>query len=165
LLHDRTADAIAQALSVLPHSNVTIVPYHLGSRAGVSAAPTTNGRRRVRANGSKTDGSAVATVIDDGGAWLPTDRTPIAEVAYRQRALVAGRVHTMRFQPHGGVAGLECTIVDETGGIVLVFLGRRSIGGIRIGTRVVAEGTVVSDARGRLAILNPDYRLLPDDTT
>ena len=30
LLHDRTADAIAGALSDLPHANVTFVPYHLG---------------------------------------------------------------------------------------------------------------------------------------
>src|SRR5205814_8638039 len=31
LLHDRTADAIASAISRLPHANVTFVPYHLGS--------------------------------------------------------------------------------------------------------------------------------------
>jgi hypothetical protein len=33
LLHDRTADAIARAVSRLPHANVTFVPYHLGSAA------------------------------------------------------------------------------------------------------------------------------------
>lgn len=163
-LHDRTADSIAQALSVLPHSNVTIVPYHLGSRAPVSAAPTTNGRMHKRANGRKNNGGAVVTIQGDGGAGLPTDRTPIADVEYRQRARVAGRVHTMRVQPHGGVAGLECTIVDESGGIALVFLGRRSIGGMKVGTRIVAEGMVVGDDRGRMAIMNPDYRFLPDDT-
>jgi len=31
LLHDRTADAIAGAVSQLGHANVTFVPYHLGS--------------------------------------------------------------------------------------------------------------------------------------
>jgi len=30
LLHDRTGDAIARAVSQLPHANVTFVPYHLG---------------------------------------------------------------------------------------------------------------------------------------
>jgi len=30
LLHDRTADAIASAVTDLPHANVTFVPYHLG---------------------------------------------------------------------------------------------------------------------------------------
>jgi hypothetical protein len=49
LLHDRTADAIAEALAPLPHANVTIVPYHLGggrepvaptrARPGAAAAP------------------------------------------------------------------------------------------------------------------------------
>jgi amino acid transporter len=32
-LHDRTADAIARAVSRLPHANVTFVPYHLGEAA------------------------------------------------------------------------------------------------------------------------------------
>ena len=31
LLHDRTGDAIASAVSQLPHANVTFVPYHLGT--------------------------------------------------------------------------------------------------------------------------------------
>jgi amino acid transporter len=30
-LHDRTSDSIARALAVLPHANVTFVPYHLES--------------------------------------------------------------------------------------------------------------------------------------
>ncbi len=30
LLHDRTSDGIARAVSRLPHANVTFVPYHLG---------------------------------------------------------------------------------------------------------------------------------------
>src|SRR5439155_6796792 len=85
-LHDRTADAITQALSVLPHSNVTIVPYHLGSRVPVSPAPATNGRGHARAKGSKNGRSAVATMAVEGGAGLPGDRTPIADVEYRQRA-------------------------------------------------------------------------------
>jgi amino acid transporter len=175
-LHDRTADSIAQALAILPHANVTIVPYHLGSRAEAAPlAPATNGRSNghkkhgaqhngngnANGNGNGTNG-AVAT-MNGGGSWLPDDRTRIVDVEYRRRARVAGRVHTMRVQPHGGVAALECTIVDETGGIALVFLGRRSIGGMKVGSRVVAEGTVAGDDRGRLAIMNPDYRFLPDE--
>jgi DNA/RNA endonuclease YhcR with UshA esterase domain len=67
----------------------------------------------------------------------------------------------MRVQPHAGVGSLECTLVDETGGIALVFLGRRSIAGIKVGTRIAAEGTI-GEERGRLAILNPAYEILPD---
>lgn len=40
LLHDRTSDSIARALSVLPHVNVTFVPYHLGGESGRHVRPT-----------------------------------------------------------------------------------------------------------------------------
>jgi RecG-like helicase len=88
--------------------------------------------------------------------------TPIGEVRWRDRVRVSGRVRSMRVQPWSGVGSLECTIVDDTGGLTLVFLGRSSIGGIRLGTRLVAEGTVAA-SRDRLAILNPVYELLPHD--
>ena len=32
LLHDKTSKQITEALSAMPHANVTIVPYHLGSK-------------------------------------------------------------------------------------------------------------------------------------
>jgi RecG-like helicase len=92
---------------------------------------------------------------------LPSDCTPVARIEYRQHARVAGRVHSIRVQPHGGVASLECTLVDDTGGIALVFLGRRSIPGLKVGARITAEGTV-GEEHGHLAILNPIFEFLPD---
>jgi len=161
LLHDRTADAIAQAISVFPHSNVTIVPYHLGSRGGHEPAPATTGNGRVpRLRRAKTSNGSDAGVAVLAGVDVP-DTTPIAGLTYRQRARIAGRVRTVRVQPHGGVASLECTIVDETGGMTLLFLGRRSIPGMKVGARVVVEGTV-GENHGRLAMLNPTYEFLPD---
>jgi hypothetical protein len=69
----------------------------------------------------------------------------------------------VRVQPHGGVSSLECTLTDETGGLTLVFLGRRAIAGVKVGTRLVVEGTVGED-RGRLAMLNPASEILPDNS-
>ena len=74
---------------------------------------------------------------------------------------VSGRVHALRVQPHSGVGGLECTLVDDTGAIALVFLGRKSIPGMNVGARIVAEGTVGED-HGRLALLNPVYEFVSD---
>jgi amino acid transporter len=58
LLHDRTADAIAEALAPLPHANVTVVPYHLGggrepvaparARPDAAAVPSGNGQAADR---------------------------------------------------------------------------------------------------------------------
>lgn len=82
----------------------------------------------------------------------------IGDVRWRQRVRVAGRVRSVRVQPWGGVPTLECTLIDETGGLEVVFLGRREVAGIRPGSRLVAEG-ILGAHHGRLALLNPDYDL------
>ena len=84
---------------------------------------------------------------------------PIAEVRWRERARVAGRVRSLRVRPWGDAPTLECVLVDDTGGLVVVFLGRRKVAGIRPGTRLVVEGTVGSHG-GHPAIVNPEYDFL-----
>ena len=83
----------------------------------------------------------------------------IGEVRWRQPVCVAGRVRSVRVAPWADVPTLECTLVDATGGITLVFLGRRQIAGIHPGTRMRIEGTATTH-NNRLAILNPTYTLL-----
>jgi len=53
---------------------------------------------------------------------------------------------------------LEVELWDESGGVTLLFYGRRSIPGIHTGSRLTAVGTV-GERNGRLAIANPVYRL------
>lgn len=87
--------------------------------------------------------------------------TPIGDAQWRTRVKVAGRVRAMRIQPWADeVASLELTLADSTGGITVVFLGRRRLGGIELGTHLVAEG-MTSAHHGLLTILNPAYQLLP----
>jgi hypothetical protein len=86
----------------------------------------------------------------------------IATVTWRQRVRIEGRVRTVRVQPLGGTSTLECVLQDDSGAMSLVFLGRSKIAGIEVGSHVRAEG-VAGEHRGRLAILNPAYRLLTPD--
>ncbi len=161
LLHDRTADTIASVVSELPHANVTIVPYHLGQnrpqvtvtwpRAAQVARAAKAVTRRGRGDGEGA-GTAKEPVIE--GA------TPIGDVRDRQRVRIAGRVHALRVQPWSGQPTLECTVVDTTGKIAVVFLGRRAIAGIEPGVRLVVDG-MVGTRGGELVMLNPEYRLLP----
>jgi len=65
----------------------------------------------------------------------------------------------MRVQPWANVASLECVVVDETGGLVVVFLGRRRVAGIELGRHLVVDG-VVGAHRGYLAMMNPEIALL-----
>jgi RecG-like helicase len=93
---------------------------------------------------------------------IASDVVPIAKATWRGHVKVAGRIRAIRVQPRVGVPTLECTLVDDTGGITLVFLGRRKVAGITCGRRLAVEGTV-GDHHGRLAILNPVYEFLGDD--
>ncbi len=100
--------------------------------------------------------SLAVTLSADGH---PVGITPIGDVRWRTRARVRGFVRSMRVQPWADVASLECIVVDDTGGILLVFLGRRKVAGVELGREIVAEG-MVGQSRGYLAVLSPDIELL-----
>ena len=84
---------------------------------------------------------------------------PIGEVRWRDVCAISGRVRSMRVQPFANVPTLEAVVVDDTGGILLVFLGRRSVAGLDLGRRLVASGRV-GEHRGYLAMLNPWFELM-----
>ena len=158
LLHDKTADSIAKTLATLPHCNVTIVPFHMDTLGAertellVSEDPGTGGSRRDAKR------RAVPTSIDLGDFELPEDRTPIRDLAFRDRARVVGKVYAMRVQPWSGVATLELTVIDDTGAIAVVFFGRRELPGVFVGTRLIVEG-MVGEHRSTMAMLNPAYEI------
>jgi hypothetical protein len=84
---------------------------------------------------------------------------PIADATWRDRVKVAGRVRSIRVAPLHDAQTLELILVDDSAAISVVFLGRRSIAGVGVGTKMAVEGTV-GIHQTRLAILNPSYRLL-----
>ena len=89
---------------------------------------------------------------------MTTLAVPIADVVLREPARVRGRVRSVRVRPWADSPTLEIVLVDETGGITVVFLARRRIGGIRPGTVMTVEGMVGQHER-KLAMLNPLYEL------
>jgi len=119
-----------------------------------------NGNGRVdnygRGNGKSKSSSKV--LPDTVSIVRPAGTTPIGEVRCRQRVTVHGRVQAVRVEPLGGSPSLEYTLVDETGGVSVVFFGRRQIEGIAIGAALTVEGMAI-DHHGRLAIVNPIYEL------
>jgi hypothetical protein len=145
LLHDRTSDVLAGALSQVPHVTVTFVPYHLGrvpsevALAGPVLA--TNGHR-------------------PGAAPLADGVRPIAEAAWRDTVTVEGTVMEGVVEPVGG-AGRSCVVIlnDGSGRLGLAFLGREHVAGLDLGARVRATGRV-GDHRRQLALLNPEYTIV-----
>lgn len=92
----------------------------------------------------------------------PVDATivSIAEASARERVRVSGKVTRMRARPSSGLPSLAVTITDDTGTITAVWTGRRAIGGISLGRKLVVEGVAVRRGSA-LEFMNPSYTLLP----
>jgi amino acid transporter len=155
VLHDRTADRIADAVGTVAHVAATIVPFNLESAQQRRARPRTNRTDAGRRKPARGAG------VDRELARRATGTIPISDVAWRTRVRVAGRIRSLRVQTAKGTANLECEITDDTGVLLLVFQGRPKIPGIEPGARLIVEGMVGSWTR-RLAILNPDYELVSE---
>ena len=161
LLHDRTSDRIVSAVNHLPHVSATIAPFDVAGLLRQRAREPRDGALldpRQRSAKSRMNRRPIA---EPRRLITLEGTTPLGELTYRQRAFVAGRVHTLLLQPGLGVPTLECTIVDDSGAIIIVFLGRRSVPGLEAGAWVSAEG-MVGKHRGQLAMINPRFDLLAE---
>ena len=156
VLHDQTADRIVDIVSQLPHVNATIVPFHVAP--GLTETPLSVDAFLDETTPKHEWAMPTSSVPIGEGSSKP-DAEPIVGLRWRSRAKVAGRVKTVRVQPLSGVSALECVLVDGSGeAITLVFLGRRSIGGLHSGSMLTAEG-MVGKHRGKLAMINPAFEL------
>jgi hypothetical protein len=160
LLHDRTADDIARAVGQLPGAAATILPFDV-----VKPLPVGRPTGTLQEHQRFTDLGAPMVrgeVPEHSGAPTPGGVVPIAQVSYRNRAVVQGRVRSVRMSPIAGSPALMAELCDSTGGVTLVFYGRRSIAGLEPGTPMRAEG-MLGEHNGHLAMANPLYQLLPED--
>jgi len=87
------------------------------------------------------------------------DLTPIAEAPVRTRVTIAGEVQSVQVVPHLGSPSLEITVSDGSGRAAAVFTGRRRLGGVDCGRRLLLEG-VARQERGRLLLVNPAYTIV-----
>jgi len=82
----------------------------------------------------------------------------IVDAPVREPVKIAGVIKRMTVFPMEGKESLEALVSDGSGEAVVVFMGRRGIGGLTLGTRVVVEG-VLADQRGTLKMMNPRLEL------
>ena len=138
ILHDRTSDSLAVALSKLPNVSVTFVPFHLGAEGADALvlppmAPV---------------GQGPAVTADELG------RVPMGALQWRQPAVVEGKVEQLVIESVGGAPSLIAVIDDGTGRVDLLFMGRAHLGGVELGAKLRATGTSGAH-RGRMTMLNP----------
>lgn len=89
-------------------------------------------------------------------AWADSieGTTRIAEAVLRQPMRIAGVIRRMTVLPLEGKEALQVLLSDGTGEVTALFMGRRGIGGLSLGKRVVVEG-VLAEHRGDRRMVNP----------
>ncbi|MFL6111917.1 MAG: amino acid permease [Catenulispora sp.] len=168
LLHDRTADRLAQVLSTLPHVVATIVPFDVveaieelvAAEKGRAVRPKEGDDVAAKPRSTKKMLLDAECGTVPAAHGTPPELREIGSVRWRERAAVEGRVRSVSVSPVKGSPALEAELYDASGGISLVFYGRRSIPGIEPGALMRVEG-MVGEMAGHLAMANPTYRLLP----
>jgi amino acid transporter len=167
LLHDRTADRIAESLSRIPHVSATIVPFD------TTLPPEAEERLEARRDEAALEAAIPSTSVqlgsDDDEPGVAAHQaprragiTPIRDVTGRDRVTIEGRIKVIQVGTSGGKS-LEVQVFDETGGVRLLFFGRARIPGIVPGAVVRATGRV-GEYKGHLALANPRYELLTEAT-
>lgn len=107
----------------------------------------------------------VARSIDEiekqrlAGRMADFDLVRISEIPLRTRVLFVGEVQGLQVVPRAGSPSLEVTLGDGTGRVVSVFTGRRRLGGVDVGRRIIIDG-VVRRERARLVVMNPAYTIV-----
>ena len=94
-----------------------------------------------------------------GAVTLP-ECTPIADAPRRQKINVAGKVMRMQSRPAQALPTVVISVTDATGTATATFTGRRSIGGLELGRKVILTGVGV-DTGSLLTFVNPEFTLLP----
>jgi RecG-like helicase len=95
-------------------------------------------------------------LAEETRAWADTvdGSVRIADAPLRQPIRIAGVIRRMTVLPMQGKEALQALVSDGTGEVTIVFMGRRGIGGLSLGTRVVVEG-VLAEYRGEVRAVNP----------
>jgi amino acid transporter len=189
LLHDRTADKIAEVVSRVPHAAATIIPFDVESRvhllhdrqtAGLAAggngaravggtvpdgtlpsgtAPNGSGPNGSGPNGSGSRRGRGREAATAGPPAQPAGVSAIGELSATRKAIVEGKVRAVEIHPVKDSCVLEASVADATGTMTATFYGRSAIPGFEPGVRVRLVGKV-SVRAGVPAMINPAYELL-----
>lgn len=82
----------------------------------------------------------------------------IADCVDRRPVRLRGTIETLTVQPRETANWLEARLVDGTGTVTLIWMGRHEIPGIEVGRQMAVEGRL-SIVDGERRIYNPYYTL------
>jgi hypothetical protein len=87
---------------------------------------------------------------------------PIGQVRPQERVVVSGEIRSSTAMALRGCPACKYELVDGTGELDLMFLGRVEVRGLEKGRRCTAEG-MAATRDDRIVLWNPRYQLEPAD--
>jgi RecG-like helicase len=102
---------------------------------------------------SESDDARLAGEVKGWAEKVP-GTVRIGDAPLRDPVRIAGVIKRITVFPSADQESLEALVSDGTGEVVVVFMGRRGIGGLTLGTRVVVEG-VIGTQHGSARMINP----------
>jgi hypothetical protein len=111
--------------------------------------------RRFFRRVAESDEHRYAEEIEAWAAMVPGS-VRIRDARSRSRVKLAGVVRRITVRPLEGSESLEALLYDGTSEVKLIWMGRRSIQGLNLGTRLVVEG-VVGEQRNERRMVNPVF--------
>lgn len=113
------------------------------------------GIRRFFHRMAESDEQRLREEIHTWASSIPGVAT-IADVPIRTPVKLAGVVRRITVHPEHGLEALEALLTDGTGEVSVLWMGRRSIPGLTLGTKVVLQGVVGEQRQGR-RMVNPSF--------
>ncbi|MEE6175796.1 APC family permease [Mycobacterium sp. 050134] len=164
LLHDRTADKIARAVSLIPDAAATIVPYDVESR--IKEAYPNSFEQRIVDEIDKIKAWVSKGEDDKVDAYEHPERPPsvimVAGLISGQRATVEGRVTEVEDVAEGKRTLRQVTIGDSSGELTVTF--RPSHGGadIQPGQLLRITGKARQTGNRPMFMVDPAYHVIED---
>ena len=111
--------------------------------------------RRFLDRFTESDEERLASSVQAWSASIP-GTVRIAEAPSRAPVKLAASVKRISLVPGEHHDSLEALLTDGTGEVVGVWIGRRSIPGLQLGTRMIVKG-VLSRSPSPRRMVNPQY--------
>jgi RecG-like helicase len=107
----------------------------------------------------ESDEARLAEEIRSWASSVP-GAVPVAQAQMRVPVKIAGVVRRITVFPMEGNESLEVVVSDGTGEITVVFMGRRVMPGLNLGTRVVVDGVAGKQRDGSRRMVNPKFEFV-----
>ncbi len=112
--------------------------------------------RRFFRRMAESDEQRYAEEIEAWAAKIP-ETVRIRDAPTRSKVRLAGVVRRITVRPLEGEESLEAVLYDGTGEVTVVWMGRRSIHGLNLGTRLVVEGFLAEKLHAGRRVVNPSF--------